>query len=88
MNKILLIAGVVIVAFSKAVIVKSILVDQPLYEKCLSGEPFNSGASIPVLACGSDPFTYFILGWITTAVGAAVLILGIRHNTAPARISR
>jgi len=75
MNKVLIIAGIAIVAIAKATILKSILVDQPGYERCLSGS-VNPGAA----ACGTDPLVYFMIGWIVTAVGAIVLIYGLRSG--------
>jgi NADH:ubiquinone oxidoreductase subunit 5 (subunit L)/multisubunit Na+/H+ antiporter MnhA subunit len=72
LNKILVIAGIAIVAISKVTIIKSILVDQPAYERCLSGSL--------ALKCGTDPLTYFMIGWIITAVGAIVVIYGLRAS--------
>jgi len=61
------------VAVAKATILKSILVDQPAYERCLSGL-MNPGSA----PCGTDPIVYFMVGWIITAAGAIVLIYGLR----------
>ena len=77
MNKIIIIAGIVIVSIAKITVIKSILIDQPGYEWCLSG-PL-------ALASGTDPLNYFMIGWIITAVGAIVLIYGLRTSQ---RISR
>lgn len=74
----MIIAGIAIVAVAKVTIIKSILIDQPAYEQCLS--------SSLALGCGTDPFTYFMMGWIITAVGAIVLIYGLRASQA--KISR
>jgi hypothetical protein len=68
----MIIAGIAIVAVAKVTIIKSILIDQPAYEQCLS--------SSLVLGCGTDPLIYFMIGWIITAVGAIVLIYGLRAS--------
>lgn len=60
---------------AKATILKSILVDQPAYERCLSGS-VNPGAA----ACGTDPLVYFMIGGIITAGGAIVLIYGLKSG--------
>ena len=72
MNKTLILAGIGVIAVSKAVILKSILVDSPAYQRCLSGGP-----SLAQL-CGADPFTYFILGWFVTVGGFVLLVFGLR----------
>lgn len=73
MNKALLLAGIAIVAVSKAIILKSILVDSPAYQKCVS--EMSIGV---VQTCGTDPFFYFMLGWFVTVGGAIMIIFGLR----------
>lgn len=73
MNKILLLAGIAMVAVSKAIILKSVLLDMPAYQKCVTETPVGVAQ-----LCGADPFLYFILGWLVTASGAALLIVGLR----------
>jgi hypothetical protein len=70
MNKALVIAGIAIVAVSKVIVLKSILIDSPAYQRCLSG---GVGP-----ACGADPFSYFILGWFVTVGGFILLVFGLR----------
>lgn len=74
MNKALVLAGVAAVAISKAIILKSILVDVPAYQRCLSGGVAQ--------ACGTDPFTYFIIGWFVTVGGFVLLVFGLRMPAA------
>ena len=85
LNRIIVIVGIAIVAVAKAIILKFMLVDQPSYEKCLSS---ISNLPIPALACGADPLSYFIIGWGIVAVGAAVLIFGLKTDQMKTRISR
>lgn len=75
MNKLLVFAGIAIVAISKAIVLKSILIDSPAYQRCLSD------ASI-AQACGTDPFAYFIIGWFVTAGGFILLIFGLKMPAA------
>ncbi len=81
----MVIIGIAIVAIAKAIVLKFILIDQPTYEKCLSS---ISNLPNPALACGVDPFTYFIIGWAILAVGAVVLIFGLKAEDIRTRISR
>jgi hypothetical protein len=39
MNRALVFAGIVVVAASKAIVLKSILVDSPAYQRCVSEGP-------------------------------------------------
>lgn len=72
MNKALVLAGIAVVAVSKVIVLKSILVDSPAYQRCVSEGP----ASL----CVTDPFTYFILGWFVTVGGFVLLIFGLRMS--------
>jgi hypothetical protein len=81
----MVILGIMIVAIAKAIVLKFILIDQPLYEKCLSS---ISGLPNPALPCGVDPFTYFIINWVVLAVGAIILIFGLKADNMRTRISR
>jgi len=74
MNRALVIAGIAIVAASKAIILKSILIDLPAYQRCVS--------EVPGLACGTDPFAYFIIGWFVTVGGFILLVFGLRMPAA------
>lgn len=76
MNKTLLLAGIAVAAASKAVILKSILIDMPAYQKCLSGASSATDMTIPV--CGTDPFFYFIFGWFITIGGFILIVFGLR----------
>ncbi len=69
MHKPLLIAGIILVAVSKVLILKS-LFDQAAYENCI-----QSNASV----CAQAPFPFYIYGWIITAVGAAIVIYGLKY---------
>jgi hypothetical protein len=70
MNKTLILVGIGVIAISKAIILKSILVDSPAYQRCISGGHAQ--------LCGTDPFTYFILGWFITVGGFVLLVFGFR----------
>ena len=74
MNKALVFAGIAIVAVSKVIVLKSILVDSPAYQRCVS----EGRASL----CGTDPFPYFILGWFVTVGGFVLLIFGLKMPAA------
>jgi hypothetical protein len=78
MNKAFIIAGIAIAVVSKVVILKSILIDLPAYEQCIS---------VPSSTCGTDPFTYFAIGWIVAIGGFVLIIFGLRMP-AVRRISR
>jgi hypothetical protein len=69
MNKALIIVGIGIVAVSKFIIIKSILVDSPAYQECLSAA---AGA------CGADPIAYFVAGWFVTVGGFVLLVFGLK----------
>ncbi len=70
MNKQFIIAGIVVSAISKVIVLKSILVDMPAYEECISRPAFD--------ACGIDPLIYFMIGWAVTAGGFVLIILGFK----------
>jgi hypothetical protein len=72
MNKVLVFAGIGVVAISKVIVLKSILVDSPAYQRCLSD------STTVIKACGIDPFAYFILGWFVTVAGFVLLIFGLK----------
>lgn len=74
MHKILVIAGVILVAVSKILIFKSLL-EQGAYENCIASNSNPVGA----ILCPPAPFPFFIYGWIITAAGAAVLIYGLKY---------
>ena len=76
MNKALVFAGIVVVAVSKFIVLKSILIDSPAYQRCVSDAPAVSQA------CGTDPFAYFILGWFVTVGGFILLVFGLRMPAA------
>lgn len=69
MNKEFIIAGIVASAISKVIVLKSILVDMPAYEECISG---------PARACGIDPLIYFMIGWVVTAGGFVLIVVGLK----------
>jgi hypothetical protein len=70
MHKVLVIVGIILVAVSKILILKSLL-DQGSYESCIANNNITS--------CAPAPFPFFIYGWIITAAGAVVLIYGMRY---------
>ena len=72
MNKALVFAGIAIVAISKVIVLKSILIDSPAYQRCVSEGPNVAQA------CGMDPFTYFIIGWFITVAGFILIVFGLR----------
>ena len=73
MNKVLVFAGIAIVVISKAIILKSMLVDLPAYQGCLSDGPIRLAQ-----AYGTDPFVYFILGWFVTVAGFILVVFGLK----------
>ena len=83
MNKALVFAGIAIVVISKVIVLKSILMDSPVYQRCVS-----DGSSIAQVCGGTDPFVYFILGWFITVGGFILLIFGLRMPTTRRSISR
>jgi hypothetical protein len=72
MNKALVFAGIAIVALSKVVVLKSILVDSSAYQRCVS-----DGQSVAQV-CGTDPFAYFIFGWFVTVAGFILIVFGLK----------
>jgi hypothetical protein len=77
MNKALVFAGIAVVAISKVIVLKSILVDSSAYQRCMS----NGYASL-AQSCGTDPFVYFILGWFVTVGGFTLLVFGLKMPAA------
>jgi hypothetical protein len=73
MNKTLVFAGIAVAVISKVIVLKSILIDSPVYQRCVS-----DGSSVVAQVCGTDPFIYFILGWFVTVGGFILLIFGLR----------
>ena len=82
MNKALVFAGIAVVVISKVIVLKSILIDLPAYQRCVS-----DGSNVAQV-CGIDPFVYFILGWFVTVGGFILLIFGLRMPTTRRSISR
>jgi len=83
MNRALVFAGIAIVAISKVIVLKSILVDSPAYQRCVSDGPVSLAQ-----ACGTDPFAYFILGWFVAIGGFILLIFGLKMPATRRSISR
>jgi hypothetical protein len=77
MNQALVFAGIAVVAISKVIVLKSILVDSSAYQRCVS----NGHASL-TQSCGTDPFLYFILGWFVTVGGFTLLVFGLKMPAA------
>ena len=73
MNKILVFVGIAVAVISKAIVLKSMLVDMPAYQRCISGSPASLAQS-----CGNDPFVNFILGWFVTIGGFILLVFGLK----------
>jgi hypothetical protein len=85
MNKTLLFAGIAVVVISKVIVLKSILVDSPVYQRCVSDE----STSVAQAVCGgTDPFVYFILGWFVTVGGFILLVFGLKMPATSRSISR
>ena len=82
MNKALLLAGIAIVVTSKVIVLKSILVDSPAYQRCISDGPSVAQA------CGTDPFSYFIFGWFVTVAGFILVVFGLKMPASRRSISR
>jgi hypothetical protein len=78
MNRTLLFVGIAIVVVSKVIILKSILVDSPVYQRCLS----DGSSAVAQAACGTDPFVYFILGWFVTVGGFVLVVFGLKMPAA------
>ncbi len=83
MNRGLLFAGIAIVVVSKVIVLKSILVDSPVYQRCVS-----DGSTVAQVACGTDPFVYFILGWFVTVGGFVLVVIGLKMPATRTSISR
>lgn len=83
MNKALVFAGIAVVVISKVTILKSILIDSPAYQRCVSDGPASLAQ-----ACGTDPFAYFILGWFVTVGGFVLLVFGLKMPSTSRSISR
>jgi hypothetical protein len=83
MNKALVFAGIAIAVISKAIVLKSILIDSPVYQRCVS-----DGSSVVAQVCGTDPFVYFIIGWFVTVGGFILLMFGLRMPATTRSISR
>jgi hypothetical protein len=77
MNKALVFAGIAVVAISKVIVLKSILVDSSAYQRCMTNEHSSLAQS-----CGTDPFVYFILGWFVTVGGFTLLAFGLKMPAA------
>ncbi len=83
MNKAFVFAGIAIVVISKVIVLKSILVDSPVYQRCVS-----DGSTVVQAACGTDPFVYFILGWFVTVGGFVLIVFGLKMPATRRSISR
>jgi hypothetical protein len=80
----IVLAGIAIVAIAKILIVKYLFFDQPAYEKCLAGNsPPGTISGQLLVSCGQDPILTLIIGWVVVAVGAVVLIMGLRADSIP-----
>jgi hypothetical protein len=73
MNKVLVFAGIAIVVISKVIVLKSMLVDLPAYQRCLSDGPMRLSQ-----LCGTDPIIYFVFGWFITVGGFILVIFGLK----------
>ena len=73
MNKTRILVGIAVVVISKGIVIKSILVDSSAYQRCVSDVAVSLAHS-----CGTDPFIYFILGWLVTVSGFVLLVLGLK----------
>jgi hypothetical protein len=73
MNKFLIFAGIAVVVISTVTVLKSMLVDLPTYQRCMSEDSVRLAQS-----CGGDPFVYFILGWFVTVGGFILLVFGLK----------
>jgi hypothetical protein len=85
MNKAFVFAGIAVVAISKIIVLKSILIDSPVYQRCISDE----STSVAQAVCGgTDPFVYFFLGWFVTVGGFILLVFGLKMPATRRSISR
>jgi hypothetical protein len=85
MNKAIVFAGIAVVAISKIIVLKSVLIDSPVYQRCVSHE----STSVAQVVCGgTDPFVYFILGWFVTVGGFILLVFGLKMPATRRSISR
>lgn len=78
MNKTFIIAGIVVSAISKVIILKSILTDTPAFEQCMSERALDASARVPFGVCGVDPLIYFAIGWLVTVSGFVLIYVGIK----------
>jgi hypothetical protein len=83
MNKFLVFAGIAVVVISKVIVLKSMLVDLPTYQRCISEDAGRLAES-----CGTDPFFYFIVGWFVTVGGFILLVFGLKMPATRRSISR
>jgi hypothetical protein len=82
MNKLLAFAGIAVAVISKVIVLKSILVDSPVCQRCVS-----DGTNV-AQTCGTDPFVYFILGWFVTVDGFTLVVFGVKMPATSKSISR
>jgi hypothetical protein len=73
MKKALTFAGIAVVVISKVIVLKSMLIDLPAYQRCLSDGNISLAQS-----CGTDPLVYFILGWFVTIAGFILVVFGLK----------
>jgi hypothetical protein len=73
MNNLFVFVGIAVVVISKAIVLKSILVDLSPYQRCISDGQVSVAQS-----CGADPFIYFIVGWFFTVGGFILLVFGLK----------
>jgi hypothetical protein len=71
--------------YFKNFVLKSILVDSPLYQRCVSDE---SASVAQAVYGGTDPFVYFIIGWFVTVGGFILLVFGLKMPATRRNISR
>jgi hypothetical protein len=83
MNKTLVFGGIAVVVISNVIVLKSVLVDSPEYQRCVSSD----GPNVVAQVCGTDPFMYFILGWFVTIAGFILLLFGLKMPTTTSRRS-
>ncbi len=85
MNRVLVFAGIAVVAISKIIVLKSIIVDSLVYQRCVADE----SASVAQAVCGgTDLFVYFIIGWFITVGGFILLVFGLKMLATRRNISR
>jgi hypothetical protein len=82
-NKKLVIAGIVLLAVAKILILKFVLIDLPSYDKCTIALSSSTTRGLNVPGCTDVSVIPFVAGWVLLAVGAGLLIFGLKADSVP-----